>query len=123
MDDVARQVQYLIGLVQNTRSLTLRLSAAIAAGTAPEIVYAAKALHENRMTLAKTEVDIETLAAAHRAGRKARVTADLNQAWRDGVAEGMRRAHAREHARSKPFQVLRLVRTMPLPLRLDRDQP
>jgi hypothetical protein len=122
MDDAAERVQYLIGLVQNTRSLVLQLSADLADGTTAEVVYAARALHETRLALAKTEVEAETLAAAHRAGRREKVLADLRKAWDAGKAEGSRahrRDHPRDYARSMPFRALRAVT---MPLRLDRDQ-
>lgn len=117
MDDAAEQVQHLIGLIQETRSLYFQLATAIADDTAPEVVYAARAVHEMRGALAKKEVGLETYAAAHRNGRRERVMADLKKAWdagrQSGIAEGIRRANLREQARSIGFPRLALVRTLP----------
>lgn len=114
MDDVAEQVQQILGLIQNTRSLLMQLYTAIAEGTAAEVIYAARVLHEARGALAKKEIDLEAFAAAHRHGRREKVTADLKSAYSAGITEGIRRAHGRtlEQAEDGQYPPLRLVRAV-----------
>ena len=119
MDDVAEQVQQLIAVVTNTRSLYFALAVALAKGTASEVIYAARACHEIRGVLAKLEFDLAAFEAARRLGLRHKVMSDLRRAWDGGyaagIAEGTRRAHFRaiDQAEDEKYPPLRLVRALP----------